>query len=60
VRGCCGIWAWSPGRTAPSITNIKLFAIPFLALTVEPEPLPWLFRHPAATSVQEDAALAPL
>jgi hypothetical protein len=45
----------------PGVTNIKLFhAIPFLALTVEPEPLARLLQYPAVMSVQEDTTLAPL
>lgn len=45
----------------PGITNVKLFrAIPFLALTVEPDALARLLAHPLVASVQEDAAVPPL
>jgi hypothetical protein len=57
-----GVVAGADGTlTGPGITNVKLFdAIPFLALTAEPEALARLLRHPAVTSVQEDATMAPL
>lgn len=56
-----GVADTGSGFAGPGIGNVKLYAaIPFLALTAEPEALARLLRHPLVVSAQEDTAAPPL
>jgi len=47
--------------SGPGVHTVKVYeTIPFLALTVEPEPLARLLANPLVSSVQPDAAVPPL